>query len=77
MKKGGRLKNAGKNLTGTADFHLFAPVLVNVAVTDCAVDKPAKASALKLPGRTLSLLIGSTFFYPPAWFVAVWVAGFP
>jgi hypothetical protein len=50
---------------------------VNAAVTDGAIDKPAKISAFKLPGWTLFLLFGSTFFYSPAWFVGVWVAGYP
>lgn len=56
--KGGWLKNALENLTGAANFHFFIPGAVNVAVAYGSVDKPAKISAFKFPGRALLFLLG-------------------
>ena len=50
---------------------------MSAAFTDGAIDKPAKISAFKLPGRTLFLLFSRTFFYSPAGFVAVWAGEDP
>jgi hypothetical protein len=49
---------------------------VNAAIANGTVDKPTKVATLKLPGGTLLLLIGITFFYSPAWFAAVFVTKF-
>jgi hypothetical protein len=76
-RKEGRSKNVVENLTGAADLHLLFPILLNAAVTDGTIDKPAKISAFKLPGRAFFLLLGSTFFYSPAWFFGVRVGGYP
>ena len=76
-RKEGWSKNAGEYLTGSADLHFIFPVLMSAAFTDGAIDKPAKISAFKLPGRAIFLLFGSTFFYSPACFFGVWVAGYP
>ena len=43
---------------------------MHAALTDGAIDKPAKISAFKLPGRTLFLLVGGTFLDRPARFAA-------
>ena len=43
---------------------------MNVAVANRTVDKPAKVTTLKFPGRAPFLLFGSTVFYSPAWFAA-------
>ena len=70
-KGAGKLKEAGENFAGAADFHFVLPVLVNGALTNGAVDKPAKIAAFKLPGRTLLFSDRRAFFYPPARFAAV------
>lgn len=36
------LKHGFKDITGPAYFHFFFPVPINLAVTNSAVDKPAK-----------------------------------
>ena len=68
--KGGRLKDPRKYLTGAANFHFVIPIFVNAAFANRTIDKPAKVSTLKFPGRTLFFLFGSTVFYSPAWFAA-------
>ncbi len=73
----GRLKNARKYLTGAANFHLVFPVFVNLTFANRTIDKPAKVSALKFPGRTLFLLFGRTVFYSPAWFSVFPAAIYP
>jgi len=75
-KKGGRLKNASENLTGAANFHLFVPIFVNAAIANGAIDEPTEVATLKLPGGTLFLSIGITFFDSPAGLAAVLCAKF-
>ncbi len=69
--KGGRLKYTVENNTGPANFHFIVPAAVNFTVTDRAIDKPAKVSALEFPGRAFLLLFGCTVFNFPAGFIAV------
>ena len=56
---------SSQNLARPADLYFFFPVFMNVAVANCATDKPAKITGLKLPCRTQHfLLIGARFFIP-------------
>ena len=59
---GGHLKSTFENITGPADFHFFVPGAVNFTVTYGAIDKPAKISTLKFPGRALLFLFGGAVF---------------
>jgi hypothetical protein len=67
----GRLKNFCEYLTGSADFHLFVPVPMNIAIANGAIDEPTQVSTFELPGRALLLSFRGTFFYRPASFFAV------
>ncbi len=64
------LKKVGKYFTRPANLHFFLPISLCTSLTDSSVYKPAKISGLKFPGRTFFLLLGGTFFYYPARFVA-------
>jgi len=61
-----RSQERRQNLTALADLHLFVPVFLNHAFTNGAINKPTEPSSLELPGRTLFLAIGRTFFDNPA-----------
>jgi len=63
--RGGQLKNSGEHLAGAADLHLVLPILVNAAVANRTIDKPAQVPALEFPGGTLLFLSGRTAFYAP------------
>jgi hypothetical protein len=47
------LQVSGKDRTPPASFHFFAPAVLNLPPAVGAVDKPAKVSDLKFPGRTV------------------------
>ena len=58
-----------KYLTGSTNFHLLVPVFLVGALTDRAVDEPAKFTAVKFPGRAIFFTLGRAFFYCPAVFL--------
>ena len=55
-----------KNFTGPAKIHFFFPGGIGIAVTERAIDEPAKIAGLEFPGRTLLFLLGRTCFSLPA-----------
>jgi hypothetical protein len=60
------LQKRAKNLTASADLHFFLPVLLDHAVTDGSIDKPAKVTGPKFPGRAAMFLFSGALFYSPA-----------
>jgi len=72
-----RLQQRRQNLTRSANLHLFAPIPLNRAFTNGAVNKPAEPSSLKLPGRTSFLFVRGTALYNPAGLSAFLAAPHP
>jgi len=67
------LKKEFKNLTRPATLHLIFPVLTGITTANSSVNKPAKTTCLKFPGRAFFLGLRETFFYNPAWISALLV----
>ena len=60
------LKDGFHNFARPAKLHFFFPSFVNITVTNCTADKPAKIAGLELPCRTHFFLLSRTRFYIPA-----------
>ena len=60
------LKHGFHDFARPAKLHFFFPSFVNITVTNCTADKPAKVAGLELPCRTNFFLLGRTRFSIPA-----------
>jgi hypothetical protein len=61
-----RSKQRSQDLAGSANPHLISPILLDLALTDCSVNKPTELSCTELPGWTLLLTFGGTSLNNPA-----------
>ena len=59
----------------SAHLHLLVPALLNLALTDGPIDKPAKLSTLKFPCRAISSDLHRTFPYYPTGCVSFIIMG--
>jgi hypothetical protein len=61
-------QQVGKYFAGFANLHLLLPTLLYFPFADGSLNKPAKISGFKFPGRAPLLLVGGTFPDHPARF---------